>query len=308
MVVFNLLKINVKGFFIGSLFFIGSFFCFSEEDPAAEAGYWVVDSFGRHNFNQPPKNILVMDWTLMEQLIALGVTPVGVPNINEYERYRAIDKELLTGISDIGKPWKPDLKAIAKLKPDVIILGTDQKEFTRVLIRFAKIMYFQNFSHRFENNGEKVFTRLDQLATLTQKQAQAEKIKKIFKQKVNELNVQLKQKLGVNNKVILLRFISKDKAIVYSSHSNTGYVAKLLGLNNAVNFDKNKFGEKTFSLKEINKIDTDYFLCFDGCGSIEDKKNVLKVDNAWPYGGYPSLMKMIDGISNAILQKKSKAL
>ena len=124
----------------------------------SDSHYEVTDSFGKHRLQKPPERIVVTDWTLLEQILELGIVPVGAP---ELERYRHYVKQpiLPNGIADIGLRSSPDLKTLRSLKPGAIIVGTDQKSLARPFSLIAPVFYYNNFSARYRTNGKKTRVR-----------------------------------------------------------------------------------------------------------------------------------------------------
>ena len=200
--------------------------------------YEVMDSFGRHSFQSPPQRVVVTDWTLLEQLLELGVQPVGAPELSHY-------RELVENppppekIVDIGLRRSPSIATIRALKPDLIILGTDQKEFDRPFSRIARVMYYQNFSERFASNGEKAKQRFLQLATLFQKVDVAETKLRLLEETLTAKAAQIKRYFGENiPSVTIIRLTTRDGVVVYGEHSMPGYVIGRLALSSEMAIKK----------------------------------------------------------------------
>ncbi|MFG1491727.1 iron-siderophore ABC transporter substrate-binding protein, partial [Oceanospirillum sp. HFRX-1_2] len=44
----------------------------------------VEDSFGKHEFSQPATRVITLNWGATEEVLELGVTPVGIADIQGY--------------------------------------------------------------------------------------------------------------------------------------------------------------------------------------------------------------------------------
>ena len=274
--------------------------------------YEVVDSFGKHEFQSPPERVVVTDWTLLEQLLELGVVPVGAPELEAYEVYVG-QPELPEGIVDIGQRRAPSMQVIESLAPDLIILGTDQKEFDRLFSRISRVGYYQNFSHRWDSNGEKAQQRLQQLATLFQREEIAE-------QKLEQLHLNLDQArshlsalFGELPLVTLARITPNGSALVYGEHSLPGYSLQQLGLSSEIEVPKNKFGELQMSISDLAQVEQGYLLFWldplqkdmveteewTTLPSVQNKR-AIELSPAWSYGGAMSLMYITQAIVNAL--------
>ncbi len=280
--------------------------------------YEVVDSFGKHQFDAPPQRVVVTDWTLLEQLLELDILPVGAPELRAYQalvRNPPLPKDII----DIGLRRSPRISTIKSIKPDLIILGTDQKEFDRPFSRIARVMYYQNFSERFSSNGEKAKQRFLQLATLFQKTELAKAKLQLLEDTLNQHAARLQQHFGPHNMppATVVRFTSNDTVLVYGSHSMPGYVLHRLGLSSEIPVEKNQLGERQVSIASLQAIKTGYLLYWK---SIDNQQSIfhraewqalpavkanraIPLDAAWSYGGAMSLMYNADNISEAMLKK-----
>lgn len=93
-----------------------------ESAPAAEdASYTVEHAMGETEFTAVPERIVVLDSPQMDALVALGITPLGAPEIGAGRGFPAYLADDLEGTESIGFIAEPDVDAIANLAPDLII-------------------------------------------------------------------------------------------------------------------------------------------------------------------------------------------
>ncbi|MBL7259428.1 ABC transporter substrate-binding protein [Paractinoplanes lichenicola] len=118
--------------------------CGTTEEPADEAAaapapssgpVELTDERGTVKLDAPAKNVVSLEWGLTENLVALGVKPVGQADV---KGYNAWDKSAPIDAStpDVGTRGEPSLDAIAALKPDLVVSVTDVPE--NVLAQIAK--------------------------------------------------------------------------------------------------------------------------------------------------------------------------
>ncbi|MEO0437758.1 MAG: ABC transporter substrate-binding protein [Pseudomonadota bacterium] len=271
----------------------------------AEEAYEVFDSFGKHFFVAPPQRIVVTDWTLLEQLMALGVTPVGAPELASYRAVMPFN-DLPDSVQDIGLREKPKLDAIGRLSPDLIIVGTDQKQLARPLSRYARVLFYQNFSPRFDNNGLTAIKRLRQLAEVVRKRDRAEEVIASLEQVLEEGREHLRRYYDAPRIVTLLKQHPRDGYIRYSSHSIFGWVIEQLGLQNNTQIPINKFGELRSPLLQDSDLFPGEVICLAECAlSFREDESVSQasvkvVADAWPYGGVLSMIAVADEIVSVL--------
>jgi ABC-type Fe3+-citrate transport system substrate-binding protein len=68
-----------------------------------------------------PKRVVALEWTYAEDLLALGIQPIGVTDIKGYKEWVNVKPDLAADVADIGTRQEPNLEMIASLKPDLII-------------------------------------------------------------------------------------------------------------------------------------------------------------------------------------------
>ena len=67
------------------------------------------------------ERVVALEWTYVEDLLALGVQPIGVADIAGYDNWVDIPVELSEDIADVGTRQEPNLELIAELEPDLIL-------------------------------------------------------------------------------------------------------------------------------------------------------------------------------------------
>lgn len=65
--------------------------------------------------------IATLDDLSTEIVLSLGIAPVAVANLEGYRRYVGIGASLLQNAVSLGSPQQPDLEALLRLRPDVIV-------------------------------------------------------------------------------------------------------------------------------------------------------------------------------------------
>ncbi len=110
----------------------------SADEPSAAASTGPVDltdERGPFHLDAPAKAVVSLEWGLTENLVALGVKPVGQADT---KGYIAWDKSapIEASTPDVGTRGEPSLDAIAALKPDLVVTTTDLPE--NVITQIAK--------------------------------------------------------------------------------------------------------------------------------------------------------------------------
>lgn len=105
--------------------------CGSSEDGqtanASSAGPIAItdDTGKRIELEAPAERVVTAEWDHTENALALGVTPVGAGDTDQYRDWVAAGDPIPAETASIGTRSEPSLEKIAALQPDLIIVGRD---------------------------------------------------------------------------------------------------------------------------------------------------------------------------------------
>ncbi|MFW5689917.1 MAG: ABC transporter substrate-binding protein [Spirochaetota bacterium] len=84
-------------------------------------GILVEHAGGETDVMVPAERVVALEWTYAEDLLAVGVEPVGVADVAGYQTWVNVEPGLSDDVTDVGRRQEPSLEAIAELEPDLII-------------------------------------------------------------------------------------------------------------------------------------------------------------------------------------------
>nr|WP_055502111.1 iron-siderophore ABC transporter substrate-binding protein [Nonomuraea pusilla] len=93
---------------------------------ASPAKITVRDAFGPVELPGPATRVVSLEWTYTEELLALGVTPVGVADKDLYNDWVTAGPRIPATAADVGTRQEPNLETIAALRPDLIVGNADR--------------------------------------------------------------------------------------------------------------------------------------------------------------------------------------
>ncbi|MCB0116877.1 MAG: ABC transporter substrate-binding protein, partial [Caldilineaceae bacterium] len=96
------------------------------DTPAADATtpaepVTITHALGQTTIPATPQRIVALEWTYVEDLLALGIQPIGVADIAGYESWVQIPVTLAEDVVDVGTRQAPNLETLARLQPDLIL-------------------------------------------------------------------------------------------------------------------------------------------------------------------------------------------
>lgn len=99
-----------------------------EASPEAASGpVTVTDERGEVTLDEPAQDVVALEWGLTENLLALGIEPVGQADVAGYNTWAQI-LPLDPDTPDVGFRGEPSLDAIAALDADLVVTTSDLPE------------------------------------------------------------------------------------------------------------------------------------------------------------------------------------
>lgn len=100
---------------------LATLICLALAAPVGAQTVDLHDALGRTVLlDGPAERIVVLEWTYLENLLALGVAPVGAADLAGYSAWVDGGADL-AGVGDVGTRQEPSLEAILALAPDLIV-------------------------------------------------------------------------------------------------------------------------------------------------------------------------------------------
>lgn len=178
----------------------------------------VKDAKGEFTLDKTPSRVVALEYSFVDALAQVGVSPVGVADDNKIDRILPQVREKIAAWKSVGTRSQPSLEVIASLKPDLII--ADPSRHTAVFEELKKIAPTVMFDSRHESYQENLETA-QKIGDLVGKSAE-------MKAKINEHNdyiANIAKNLGVQGKKASFGTSREDK---FNIQNDNGYVGSFL--------------------------------------------------------------------------------
>ena len=178
----------------------------------------VKDAKGEFTLDKTPSRVVALEYSFVDALAQIGVSPVGVADDNKIDRILPQVREKIAAWQSVGTRSQPSLEVIASLKPDLII--ADPSRHTAVFEELKKIAPTVMFDSRHESYQENLETA-QKIGDLVGKSAE-------MKAKINEHNdyiANIAKNLGVQGKKASFGTSREDK---FNIQNDNGYVGSFL--------------------------------------------------------------------------------
>lgn len=257
-------------------------------------------SMGETTITGTPKRVIALEWTYVEDLLALGVQPVGVADIEGYNIWVKIPVALSKDAVDVGVRGEPNLETIARLKPDLII-GVDYSmgESYDKLSAIAPTMVFDPYpTDESISQYDEMRTTFLTIADVTGRSEEGKAAIKHMEDKFASLNTEVEQAGLKGQKFILSQMFAWENAVTVRLFTENGMATQIveqLGLENAWDGGFQQYGFSEVSVEKLKDLEDVHFfyvvndaepvLTLDQVSSLWKSLPFVKANHAYPLGG-----------------------
>lgn len=258
------------------------------------------------------QRILALEWLPVELLMALGVTPMGVADMHNYNVWVG-EPKLPANIIDLGLRTEPNLELMTQLEPSLILHSNGYGPSLEKLHRIAPTMGFDLNS----GDGKPLSTArlsLRALGARIGREAQAEQHLQFVDQQLAAARERLKP--WSHRPVLLMSLMDSRHAITFGKNSLFLEVMEILGLSNAWQGETNFWGSAVVGLERLAEVGDVQVICFDH-DNDRDMQQVMasalwqalpfvraqrfqRVPAVWYYGATYSALKFVRVLEHAL--------
>lgn len=254
--------------------------------------------------NGPATKVVGTEWNVVENLISLGVDPVGVADVEGYNTWDSA-VPLKGEPKDIGTRGEPSIDTIAALNPDLVI-ATNDLPASAVKQLSSKTTVLTLRSADASDPVGRMTENLDLIAKATGTTDRAEELKKGFDAKLAEGKKALDDAgLGGGKVAFADGYVVSNQVSIrpFTSGSLLGGVNERLGLENAWDVEGDKdYGLGSTDVEGLTKLPDDTQFVY--IGNEEDEASTpftgeLKDDSVWkslPFVKAGDVHRLDDGI------------
>lgn len=301
-----------------------------EEDTATETengeeSVTIQGTNGEVTLDQPAEKVVVLEWTYAEDLLAVGVQPAGMADIESYGDYVNIEPQLDDTVINVGGRQEPNLEAIAEIDPDLII-GVDFRHTAMLeeLERIAPTVIFNPYPKEDGINlYEEMETTFLEIAKAVDKTEEGEQVLADLEEKYEESASEIEAADLKTNDVILTLAYSGPQAPeirVFTPHSMASIILERIGLNNVHEPEEfQEFGSSTFNVEGLVQYEDANYLytvpdedniyenqlagnaVWENLNFVQEGRTYDLGPDTWLYGGPLSAETLMNQITDAMV-------
>ncbi|MCG7337628.1 iron-siderophore ABC transporter substrate-binding protein [Sporosarcina sp. ACRSM] len=283
----------------------------------------ITHALGTETFDKVPERIVVLEWNFAEELLALGVQPVGMADIEGFNKWVKISESIADDVVDVGTRQEPNLEEIAKLNPDVIItLSSNHGAIQDQLTKIAPTIFYDTVSPEVTKDlYQNTFDSFKTTAKLLGKEAEAEQLIQRLDEKyaeaakkIDELNLPTREFLFTQaytvNQAPTFRLFTKNSMV--------SHVLEKVGLENVIKDNTDApWGFIDANVEGVSNYEDALFIhavqqddpLFDNLQNNKAWNELAFVKNeqlydiggdTWTFGGVLSMETLVDNLLRAL--------
>jgi iron complex transport system substrate-binding protein len=284
----------------------------------AEGEQRIVHSLGESCVPEDVERVVTLEWTYTENVLALGVQPVGVADIAGYMDWVDIPLELAEDVADVGTRQEPNLEQIALLDPDLIITATLRlNENYEQLNAIAPTLAFNAYPTDISHYDEMV-TTFNTIADALNREEEAANVLDELQAAYDRVAEAIRQADITNDTFILAQsFLSGESPVfrLFTDNAMAVQILERVGLANAWEDVPGPFGFSTVDFEGFAGIDdTNFFYIaqptdqaaitdapvWDALPFVQNDHAYWLGGDVWLFGGPLSAVTLLDTVTDAL--------
>jgi len=279
---------------------------------------------GETKLDKPATRVVVLEWAFAENLIALGMQPIGNADNKNYKIWVAPEAALDDSVTDVGLRHEPNLETIASLKPDLIISNTDHNDaIYDQLNAIAPTIEFEPYP----NEGDQYTGMVHNFKTIAAAVGKTDKAEQVLDE-LEQHYADAKEKLSKAGKgglsyVITQAFTVQNAASLrlFTDTSTVVQTLDRIGLKNDWKSEKfEKYGFTDATVEALPAVsDTNFIYIVEKTDNVfenqlkdntvwnelnfvKEKRTYMLDANTWTFGGPISSKVLVDRVVKVLTQ------
>ncbi|RCK50730.1 hypothetical protein TH25_10650 [Thalassospira profundimaris] len=282
--------------------------------PALAQGKTYQHEMGSVSFDTPPTRIAVTNWSLTETVIALGLDPVAIADPDGYYKW-VVTPDLPKDFVDIGQRQSPNMEALRKAKPDLILISGQLSMAYDAFSEIAPTMVISTY-----NNGLPALESLRkatlQIADITGREDRAREILQQVDKTLATDGARIRAALGADQKIAVIRINSDAQINIFGPPSLPNTVLAAMNIPTAYDGQTNGWGFARGGLERLAPFANDVVAYIEPTPApvrqrilnsplwkmqgFARQNRVYQVPPVWTYGGLYSAMRFADLLATEI--------
>lgn len=221
----------------------------SGEDSGEQETRVVEHEMGETKISGQPEKVVALEFSFVDNLASLGVSPVGIADDNDEERIIEPIREKIEDYTSVGTRKQPSLEVISSLEPDLIIGDMQRhKDIYDQLSDIAPTIILPSLAADYDG----IIDSFQTVSTAMGMEDKGEEVLADHKEKMEELRSQVPED---ENRSVLPAVVADSGYFAHNMESYTGSLLESIGLKNAIQSGDDRYNK--INLEQLVEFDPD---------------------------------------------------
>jgi len=221
--------------------------CSSQAEQSNEKTRTITHEAGKTKVPEKPKKVVALEFSFVDALDELGITPVGIAQENKTDVSGLLGKDI--SFTEVGTRQQPNLEVISSLQPDLIIGDFNRhKGIYKQLQEIAPTIILKSRNATYEEN-------IDSFKTIAEAVGKTKQMNDRLALHEERLQAAKKKVDPNDDRKVMVGVFRADSLTAHGETSFDGELLEKIGIENAVT--KTAEPTVTITLEQMVKWDPD---------------------------------------------------
>ncbi|MFC4558445.1 Fe(3+) dicitrate ABC transporter substrate-binding protein [Virgibacillus kekensis] len=196
-----------------------------------------------------PKDIVALEFSYVDALAALDITPVGIADDNDSSRIIKPIQEKIGDYTSVGTRKQPSLEIISSLKPDLIIADLQRhKDVYDQLSDIAPTIVLSSLAADYNE----ILEGFKKISVAVGEKEKGEEVLAAHKKRMKEIKASVPED---ETRIVLPAVVTADGFYAHNMDSYTGSLLESIGFKNAIQDGSDRYNK--INLEQVVKFNPD---------------------------------------------------
>ncbi|MBA2174439.1 iron-siderophore ABC transporter substrate-binding protein [Halobacillus locisalis] len=293
-----------------------------------ERSITIEDAMGEVTIDGTPQKIVVLEWTYAEDLQALGMEPVGVAGLDSYGDWVDVGIPFSDSVENVGTRAEPNLEAISRLEPDLIIgVQFRHEAIADQLEQIAPTVMFAPYSEEAaQDQYQNMIDEFNTIAEIVDKEVEAEQVLSDMEATFEEQRARLEENGQSNiNYVITQAFTSQNTPTLrlFTDNSMVARIMNNMGMTNSYESENLEiYGYTSTTVETLQNYQDAHFFyivqeednifenqlagnpAWENLSFVEEGRTYQMPGSTWTFGGPLSAEVLAKQVADSVIEQQ----
>ncbi|WP_188455557.1 ABC transporter substrate-binding protein [Virgibacillus oceani] len=209
----------------------------------------IAHEMGETKVPANPKKIVALEFSYVDALAALGISPIGIADDDDESRIIAPIQDKIGEYTSVGTRKQPSMEIISSLQPDLIIADLQRhKDVYEQLSDIAPTIVLNSLAADYEQ----ILDDFQKISIAVGEEEKGQEVLEAHKKRIEEIKSEVP---ADEVRVVLPGVVTPDGFFAHNMDSYTGSLLESIGLKNAIQDGSDRYNK--INLEQVVEFNPD---------------------------------------------------